>query len=335
MIGRRSPLNTKLAVGLAGLALLSGFGTLAYVVVEGVSVLDAFYMVIITITTVGFEEVFELGHAGRIVTIFIMLFGVGLALYTAGAAIERLFDLGVARQRARTRKLIGQFQDHVILCGFGRVGKGVYKSLVDRGEQVVVIERKPEDVEAAESDGIPVISGNATMNDTLEAAGIMRAAALVACVTDDSDNLVIILSARSLNPKIHLVSRASELESESKLRLAGADSVVSPQAVGSERIAAMTVEKHLTEIFDVFVGGRAVEFNVEELQVDARSEVVGKSISEAQIREKSGALILAVEDRARKLLHAPGPEHVFLPESGVIVVGTAQQVEAAAKLFSA
>lgn len=320
---------------MAGLLLLIAVGTVAYIVVEGAGVLDALFMVLITITTVGYGEVFELSDGGRIVTIAIMLTGVGLLFYTAIAAIERLLDLGVERQRSRTRKLISQYRDHVILCGFGRVGRGVYTSLRQRGEQVVVIERNPDDVDAAESDGVPIVLGDATMNDTLEAAGIQRARALVACVTDDSDNLVIILSARSLNPSIRLVSRASEQESESKLRLAGADSVVSPQVVGSERIAAMTVDQHLTEIFDVFVGGRSVEFNVEELQVDAAAPVVGMSISEAQIREKTGALILAVEDTERKVLHAPGPQHVFLPDTGVIVVGTATQVEAAAKLFSA
>ncbi len=319
---------------MAGLLILIAVGTIAYIVVERVPALDALYMVLITITTVGYGEVFELSDGGRIVTIAIMLTGVGLLFYTAIAAIERLLDLGVERQRSRTRKLISQYRDHVILCGFGRVGRGVYNSLRERGEQVVVIERNSEDVDAAEAEGVPIVPGNATMNDTLEAAGIRRARALVACVTDDSDNLVIILSARSLNPTIHLVSRASEQESESKLRLAGADSVVSPQVVGSERIAAMTVEQHLTEIFDVFVGGRSVEFNVEELQVDADAPVVGMSISEAQIREKTGALILAVEDTERKVLHAPGPDHVFLPDTGVIVVGTATQVEAAAKLFS-
>lgn len=334
MSGAQGPLTSRLRAGVAGLVLLMGLGTVAYIAIERVSVLDAFYMVVITITTVGFSEVFELSDSGRVVTIVVMLFGVGLALYTAGAAIERLLDLGVERQRMRMMKLISQYRGHVILCGFGRVGQNVYRALVDRGERVVVIEQNPEQIQVAESDGVPLVPGNATMNDTLEAAGIRRARALVACVTDDSDNLVIILSARSLNPEIHLVSRASEQESESKLRLAGADSVVSPQVVGSERIAAMTVEQHLTEVFDVFVGGRSVEFNVEELQVHADAPVIGQSISEAGVREKTGALILAVEDRERKMLHAPGPDHVFLADSGVIVVGTAAQVDAAAKLFS-
>lgn len=328
-------LTNKLRAGALGLTVLTVLGTLGYIVIEGVSALDALYMVAITITTVGFSEVFEMSPASRVLTIAIMVLGVGLALYTASAAIERLLDLGVERQRARTRKLISEFFDHVIVCGFGRVGRGVYRDLVDRGEQVVVIEEDPLLAAEAETEGVPVLMGDATFNDTLEAAGIARAKALVACVADDSDNLVIILSARSIHPTIHLVSRANEQESESKLRLAGADRVVAPQVVGSERLAAMTVERNLAEVFDVVVGGRAVEFSVEELLVEEKSSVVGCSIREAAIRERSGALILAVEDQQRNMLHAPSPEHVLLPNSAVIVVGTADQVAAAAELFSA
>ena len=328
-------LTNKLWAGALGLAVLTALGTLGYVWIERVSVLDALYMVAITITTVGFSEVFVMSPASRVLTIAIMVLGVGLALYTASAAIERLLDLGVERQRARTRKLISEFHDHVIVCGYGRVGRGVYRDLVNRGEQVVVIEEDPLLASEAETEGVPILMGDATFNDTLEAAGIARAKALVACVADDSDNLVIILSARSIHPTIHLVSRANEQESESKLRLAGADRVVAPQVVGSERLAAMTVERNLAEVFDIVVGGRAVEFSVEELLVEDASSVVGCSIREAAIRERSGALILAVEDQDRNMLHAPSPEHVLLPNSAVIVVGTAEQVSSAAELFSA
>ena len=326
--------TSKLWTGAVGLGLLSAVGTLGYMAIEGVGVLDAIYMVAITITTVGFGEIFEMSSGGRVLTIAIMVLGVGLALYTASAAIERLLDLGVERQRARTRKVIGELRDHIIICGYGRVGRNVYRNLADRGENLVVIEEDTFRVAEAEADGVAVMAGDATFNDTLEAAGVERAKSLVACVADDSDNLVIILSARSLNPTIHLVSRASEQESESKLRLAGADRVVAPQVVGSERLAAMCVEKNLTEVFDVFVGGRAVEFSVEELQVNQHSPVVGASIREAAIRERSGALILAVEDASRRILHAPTPDHVLLPDSAVIVVGTAAQVAAAAELFA-
>lgn len=328
-------LKGKLWVGAISLLTLSALGTLGYMVIEGASALDSLYMVIITITTVGFSEVFELSSWGKAWTIGVMALGVGIALYTVSAGFEQMLELSADRHKMRTQALISHFQDHVILCGYGRVGQGVATSLTQRGQEVVVVEANQKAVENAESAGLPVVQGNATSNNVLEAAGIKNAKALVACVTDDSDNLVIILSARSINPTIHLVSRASEHESEPKLRLAGADRVVEPQVVGSERLAAMAVEQNLTEVFDLFLSGKPVEFSVEEFWVNEQSGVVGKSIKDSQIREQSGALVLAVEDSEGTTLQTPTPDHIIRPNTAVVVVGTAAQVSAAAEMFNA
>lgn len=327
-------LNGKLWTGVLSLATLTIIGTVGYMLIEGATVVDAIYMVLITITTVGFGEIFQLSAFGRLWTIAVMISGVGIALYTIGAGFERLLDLSVNRHKQRTQALISDFEDHVILCGYGRVGKGVAESLRDRGQRLVVIEATAEGHQRAEDAGFAAILGDATMNSTLEAAGIHHAKSLVACVTDDSDNLVIILSARSLSPTLHLVSRASDHESEPKLRLAGADRIVAPQVVGSERLAAMAVERQLADVFDVFVGGRALEFSVEELWVDERSAVVGTSIKESAIRERSGALVLAVEDSKGTTLQTPTPDYVLKPNSTVVVVGSSAQVAAAARLFA-
>jgi voltage-gated potassium channel len=155
----------------------------------------------------------------------------------------------------------------------------------------------------------------------------------VACVTDDSDNLVIVLSARSLCPELHIVSRASEAEWEEKLRLAGADRVVAPQVVGSERLAAMAVERNLADVFDIVVGGRALEFVVEEVVVSEESTMSGATIRDTALRETSGAMVLAVEDRHRRILTTPTPDHVIEPGTTVILVGTPDQVERAAILL--
>jgi voltage-gated potassium channel len=178
-----------------------------------------------------------------------------------------------------------------------------------------------------------VIDGDATHNVTLEQANIGKARALVACVTDDSDNLVIVLSARSLAPDLHIVSRASELEWEDKLRLAGADRVVAPQVVGSERLAAMAVERNLADVFDVVVGGRTLEFVVEEVVVARDSALAGSTLKNTSLRETSGATVLAVEDKRRKMLMTPSPDHVLDVGDTVILVGTPDQVEAACELL--
>lgn len=319
--------------GLLGLALVTALGTVAFVIVEGAAPFDAFYMVMITISTVGFGEVFPLSHTGRMLTIFVMVTGVGLAFYTAAAGIEHLFLIGTQRRLSRLTKMIGALSDHVVLCGLGRVGTGTLRALEARSVDVVAIESDPVRVEEARSEGIIVLEGDATHNEALIAAGIANARALVACVTDDADNLVIVLSARSLVEDLHIVSRASEAEWEDKLRLAGANRVVAPQVVGSERLAAMTVEQNLADVFDVVVGGRTIEFAVEEFEITPGSPLVGLTVQGSSIREKTGATVLAVEDRTRKILTTPAPTHVFEAHSLVIVVGTPDQVEAASTLF--
>ena len=325
--------QSRLRLGAISLLVLVVLGTLGYVVVEDASFLDALYMVLITITTVGFSEVIDLSTGGRVLTIAIMVMGVGFVLYTAGAAIERLFSIGAGRLKLRQRRMIDTLKDHVILCGFGRVGRGVWDSLTRRGIDVVVIESDPDHVASAEHAGALVVEGDATHNDPLLNAGIDRARALVACVTEDSDNLVIVLSAKSMRQDLHIVSRASEIEWEDKLRMAGADRVVAPQVVGSERLAAMAVEPHIADVFDVVVGGLALEFTVEELRIPKDSPLVGASIREAGIRERTGANVLAVEDTDRGILTAPSPDHVLQGGIAVILVGTREQVLAAEDLF--
>lgn len=323
----------RLRAGVFGLIAVTLIGTVGYMIIEGANWFDALFMVMITISTVGFGEQFPLGRSGEIFTIGIMLAGVGLGLYTATAIIEQAFVYGAVRRQARLMKRIGEMNQHVILCGFGRVGRGTWEALRRRDVDVVVIEMNATRAEQARSTGARVVEGDATDNQTLRLAGIERASAMIACVTDDADNLVVVLSAKSLVPSLHVVSRASEASWESKLRLAGADRVVAPQVVGSERLAAMATEQTISDMFDVVVGGRAIEFTVEEIVVGERSDVVGKTIRESGIREITGALVLAMEDQGRSMLTAPSPDQVLTAGTALIVVGTAQQVEQALRLL--
>lgn len=325
--------SARFRAGLTGIFVLVAFGATGYVLIEGAQPLDAIYMVMITVTTVGFGEVFSLSTGGQVLTIGIMVVGVGLGFYTAGAGIEQLFILGEGRRATRTRRMIEHMSNHVVLCGFGRVGHGTWEALTRRGISVVVVESDTTMVQHARDLGAIVVEGDGTHNETLLDAGIKKARALVACVTNDADNLVIVLSARSMCPDLHIVSRTSEAESESKLRLAGADRVVAPQVVGSERLAAMAVEQTLTEMFDVIIGGRTLEFAIEEIHIPRTSLLVGMSIREAGIRERSGAMILAVEDTERRLLTTPTPDHVLQGDETVILVGTQDQVDRAQKMI--
>ena len=197
-----------------------------------------------------------------------------------------------------------------------------------------MIDSNSDRAEAARSAGAYVIQGDATHNDVLELAGIHSAEAVIACVADDSDNLVIALSVKALRPDLRVICRATEIESERKLRLAGADTLVAPQAVGAERLALMASQPELAQIFDVVINGNAVEFRVEELDIPAGCAIAGKSIRDSGIRQESGATILAVEGEDASVVVNPGPDLLLKPGERLVVVGTKDQVDRAAQLLS-
>lgn len=310
-----------------------GLGTVGFVLIEGVPPFDALYMVAITVSTVGFGYEFPLSPLGEAWTLLIIAMGIGVALYTAIASFEYLIDLGEERRRRKVERDISKLSGHVIVCGWGRVGRGVWATLRDRDVTVVVIESDPDRAEAAAASGALVIRGDATHNDVIELAGVENAAALIACVADDSDNLVIALSVKSITTDVRVICRATEMESERKLRLAGADAVVAPQVVGAERLAMMALQPELAQIFDVVINGNAVEFRVEELDVDPGCEIANKSIRESGIRQSTGAQILAIEGERETVIVNPPPDHILVPGERLVVVGTKEQVDKAAELL--
>lgn len=323
----------RILVGLAMLGTVVMVATFGYVLIEGVTVFDAFYMVVITVSTVGYREEFVLSDPGRLWTVGTIVSGIGVALYTAAASIEYVIDLGEVRRRRKMENDVARLSSHVILCGFGRVGRGTWTTLSSRGVPVVIIESDADRAETARSSGALVIHGDATHNDVLELAGIQSAQSVIACVADDSDNLVITLSIKALRPELRVISRATEMESERKLRLAGADAVVAPQAVGAERLAQMALQPELAQIFDVVVHGSPVEFRVEELDIDSGCAMAGKTIRESGLRQDSGALILAIEGTGDQIIVNPGPNTKLQPGERLVVVGTKDQVDRAADLL--
>lgn len=228
---------------------------------------------------------------------------------------------------------VGALSNHIIVCGWGRVGRGTWKELLAKRQTAVIIESLPERVETAEAAGALVIQGDATHNDVLELAGIHSAQSLIACVADDSDNLVIALSAKALRPELRVVCRATEPESERKLLLAGADAVVVPQGVGSERLALMAIQPEVAQIFDVVVGGRPLEFHVEEMDIPEGCRVAGLTIEESRIRAETGATVLGVEKQKEEMVVNPKADHRLNVGDRIVVVGTKAQVARAAEML--
>lgn len=320
--------SSRVRVGAILLASIVVVGTIAYVIIEGVSWFDSFYMVVVTITTVGFSEVIELSNVGRAVTIGLMLIGVGSAVYTVGAGLEMAIENLGERGTARMSRVIDSLSDHYIVCGFGKVGSATWDYIHRRTEKVVVIENNPDLAERARSEGAMVVEGDATHNDVLESAGIHRARSLIACVRDDSDNLVIVLSAKSLQPDLLVISRATEPEAVDKLGLAGADRIVSPQTVGARRIAAMALDPNLARFVDLVVEGDTVELRIEQLTVPTDSPLAGSTLRSSRIRERSGATIVAIEASSNGVQLNPDPDRELIQGDVLVALGTREHIEA-------
>jgi voltage-gated potassium channel len=320
----------RLAASVAILAATTVLGTIGYVLIEGAPFLDALFMTVITISTVGFREVFDLSVAGQVLTVAVIIVGVGAGLYTAATALELGLErfIGGERERRRMGKEISSLEGHVILCGFGRVGRNTWTELQETGTPTVVVEVDPELTEEARRAGALVVTGDATADATLAAAGIDRARALVACVRSDADNLVIVLSARHRRRDLLVVARAAEIASEHKLRLAGADRVVVPQMVGAERLAALATRPRLDEFVDLFLHGKLVELQIEEFAVGKDSVLVGTLLRDSRIREDTGAMVLAIETPAGHLTFNPPPETPIQPGHTLIGMGSQGQLDA-------
>lgn len=311
--------------GLLLLALTFS-GTLGYVILESAPVFDAFYMTVITISTVGFAEVIDLSTAGRVLSVFLVVLGVGLVFYTASAAVELIIANQPKRRNRALERDIDKLRGHYIVCGFGRVGRNAWQHIVDDGKQVVVIDNSTDKCEQAAEAGGLVVEGDATHNEILQRAGVTRAAGLVACVAQDSDNLVIVLSSRTVNPDLLITARANEGEAEEKLVMAGADRVVAPPKVGGHRLAALVLHRELADFVDLVHGGRTVEFKVEEFLIDQDAALAGVSLRESQIRGRSGAMVFAVEEPGGGLIVNPDPDLIFLVGARVVAIGTDEQL---------
>jgi voltage-gated potassium channel len=319
--------SRHVVLGFAALAGVVIVGTVGYVVL-GFGVLDAVYQTVTTITTVGFREVEPLDGAGQIFTIVLILAGVGTALYTLTVGLEALVEghIGEAMGRRRMDKQIGALDGHVIVCGWGRVGRAAARELESAGKPVVVIDSDAERA-ALIPRSYPHVHGDASDDDVLDEAGIDRAAALVAAVSTDAANLFITLSGRSLRSDLFIVSRAREESSVNKLLRAGADRVVNPQEIGGARIAAFVSRPRVTDFLDVVMHTRETELVLEEISLAPESQLVGLSLGEAKVRDRTGALVLAVHDPTVGLVSNPGASVVMNAGQTLLAIGTPAQLE--------
>ena len=320
-------------VVLAGIVLI---GTLWYWLVEKWTFSESAYMTVITLSTVGFSEVRPLGERGRIFTVALILMGLLTIGYIVNrfteALIQGYFQEGIKLRQERS--LIESLDRHYIVCGFGRTGRYVAREFFAEGIPFIIIDDNLEEVEEIKQLGYTVILGDATLDESLVRAKIDRATCLVTALPSDAENLYTVLSAKTLNPRIRAIARASSEEAVQKLQRAGADAVVSPYITGGKRLAAAALRPQVMDFVDGIITGSNRSYYLEEFLIDSQDcPYVGKSLREAKLRSQTGALVLAIRRFDGNLIAGPTGETLILEQDALICMGTAEQLRELNKIL--
>ncbi|SNC63960.1 voltage-gated potassium channel [Hymenobacter gelipurpurascens] len=300
--------------------------------IEKFSFVDAFYMTMITVSTVGFGELHPMSPAGRLFVSFYIFFNLLMLAYLLSVLTTYIFDGGLRNMFAMLKndQEIRSYSDHVIVCGFGRNGRKAYHELRASGAQVVVVEQDDSLLKDAVQDSgeaIPAVIGDATLDDTMRAAGIARARAIITALPKDADNVFVSLTARELNPRITIIARASLKSSETKLLRAGADSVVMPDEIGGSHMANLVMRPEVIRFLDMISGLGPNKLRLEELSTgELRREWQGLSIRDLNIRSRTGATVIGLKQRDGELMVSPPAD--LIPKAGDIFLflGTDEQI---------
>jgi voltage-gated potassium channel len=325
MLRLRARLGSLWSITLGMVYLLVVFlvGIGFYMGYEQWDLASSFYMVVITLSTVGFMEVNELSTQGRIFTAFLIMGGVGGFVYIAGAFAQVLIDgrLQIMWGKHKMMKEISKLRDHFIVCGHGRIGSIVAQEILNEGHDVVVIEQTPELIEKMEQEGILCMMGDATSDKMLLSAGLMHAKSLISALTSEAANVYVTLTARQLNPDINIVARAGDKSHISRLELAGADRVVLPHLIGGLRMAQSVLRPTVTNFVELAVRG-GIDLQMEELEVTPSSELVSQDLIESKIRPRFNLIIIAIKKGSGEMVFNPGPKEVINAYDTLLAVGT-------------
>ncbi len=318
---------------LAGLLLLSVLllGILGYRFIEGFSLLDALYMVVITLATVGFNEVHQLSDAGKIFTIILILSSFGIFGYVITTFTRFIMDGGFREiyLKRKTDKMINTINNHVIICGYGRNGSQACKELMQHDETFLVIEPKESVMTRIKEDGIKLyVQGDATQDSVLERAGVRTAKALITTLPSDADNTFVVLTARHLNPNLTIISRASGHYSDLKLKRAGANNVIMPDKLGGIHMAKLVAQPDVVEFIDniLLFGGTQVRLE-EIIGSEINACFLEGSIGDLQIRSDSGASIIGIKTAKGDYVYNPSPSETITCDDKIFVLGTPAQIE--------
>jgi voltage-gated potassium channel len=321
----RALYNLRLiAIALVGVIII---GTAGFHFIEGWSWFDGFYMVVTTFTTIGYQEVHPLSHVGRVFNVALILTGVSLVFLGIGSLTQALleFELASFFGRRKMEREIDRLSDHYIICGAGRVGRSVARELARKPAPFLIIEQSETKAQRYSSEKWLFLLGDATQGQTLHEAHIERARGLVAATTTDATNLYIVLTARSLNPKLKIIARASEEDAEKHLLTAGADSVVSPYLFAGQRIAQSFLRPHVVSFLDTATTHLGMDLEIGEIHVTQNSAFAGKTVETSRLRQERGLIVLAIK-RAQGMHFNPSPEDRIEAGDYLIAMGEPAQL---------
>jgi len=313
-------------------------GTIGYVFIEKYSWFDAFYMTIITVATVGYQEVHPLSVEGKLFTAFLIITSFGTFAYAVSSITKFVID-GEFNEFFKNRKLnatIDKISDHVIICGYGRNGRQAAQVLKKHNKRFVVIENSPT-VTAALNHKFSelVVTGDSTHDEVLIKAGIMRAKAIITTLPVDADNLFIVLSARNLNKNLTIISRASEDNSDKKLKIAGANNVIMPDKVGGAHMASLVMKPDVMEFIDHITAEGGDNISLEEISFEKiPAELKNKTLKDLEIRNRSGANIIGYKTATGEYIINPSADTLIIPNSKLFVLGTSEQILALKQILS-
>lgn len=310
-----------------GLLVLVG-GTVGYVAIEGMSAFDALYMTTITVTTIGFREVFPLSVSGRVFTMMLAFAGVGVILLIASEFARAMLETDLRRVLGirRELKLMKRLKNHIVVCGHGRMGEAVVEVLRQRGIPFAVVELDPDRCRDLEDQGQHVVRGDATNEQVLTSTNIVNAKTIITCLADDAHNVYTILLAKQLNPAINVIARAVDSGAEERLRLAGADRVLNPYQIGGTRLALTAIKPTVTDFIDQSLLGSSVELELAEVVIDPSSELAGKTLAGAEVRKRFGIIVVALK-RGDRAIFNPGADERIEGGDVLVALGPLSAIE--------
>lgn len=319
----------RILIVAAAIAVTLGVGTAGFVVVAGYPAFDAFYMALITMTTVGYAEIRPLTTAGRVFNSFYLLLSVSTLLLAMGVMTQGIIEaqLDHLLEKRRMRKMIDQLRGHFIVCGCGRVGRGAAEELRDAGARLLIIDRSEDRVEWAVRNGFLAVLGDSTRDETLKEAGVMRAAGLIAALATDADNLFAVISAKTLNPALRVAARAAEEEAERKMRQVGADAVFAPYTMTGTRLAQALLKPHVRQFLDFTTTHLGPSVSIEQVEVLGGCDLVGKSLAELKIGSKMKVIVLGIRRASGEMIFNPSAETAVQASDFLIVMGEKEPLQ--------